>query len=69
MLNDDLDWPGVAQVCRIETEVSQGDQTTREVSHAITSVPRSQADAATLLSWHRGHWGIENRLHWVRCVT
>ena len=69
MLNGYLGWPGVAQVCRIEAEVSQGDEATHEVSYAITSVPRSQANAATLLSWHRGHWGIEDRLHWVRDVT
>ena len=69
MLNGYLDWPGVAQVCRIESEVKAGDVETYEVSYAITSVPRGQADAATLLSWHRGHWGIENRLHWVRDVT
>ena len=69
MLNDYLDWPGVAQVCRIETEVTRGDRATVEVSYAITSVPRRQGDAATLLGWHRGHWGIENRLHWVRDVT
>jgi hypothetical protein len=32
-------------------------------------VPRERADAATLLRWWRGHWGIENRSHWVRDVT
>lgn len=69
MLNSYLDWPGVAQVCRIESAVKKGGEWTCEVSYAITSVPRSQADAASLLAWHRGHWGIENRLHWVRDVT
>jgi predicted transposase YbfD/YdcC len=69
MLNDYLDWPGVAQVCRIQAEVKTGAEESYEVSYAITSVPREQADAATLLGWHRGHWGIENRLHWVRDVT
>ena len=69
MLNGYLDWPGVAQVCRIQAEVKARAEESYEVSSAITSVPRSQADAATLLSWHRGHWGIENRLHWVRDVT
>jgi len=39
------------------------------VAYAITSVPRSSADAATLLSWNRGHWGIENRSHYIRDVT
>jgi predicted transposase YbfD/YdcC len=27
------------------------------------------ADATTLLNWNRGHWGIENRSHYVRDVT
>ena len=40
-----------------------------EVSHAITSLTQIQADAARLLEINRGHWGIENRLHWVRDVT
>ena len=42
---------------------------TREVEYAITSAGPGWADAATLLEWWRGHWGIENRLHWVRDVT
>jgi len=42
---------------------------TVEVSYAITSVPPRQATAARLLRLLRGHWGIENRLHWVRDVT
>lgn len=24
---------------------------------------------ATLVAWVQGHWGIENKLHWVRDVT
>lgn len=39
------------------------------MAYLITSVPRPRAGAATLLSWHRGHWGIENRLHHVRDVA
>jgi hypothetical protein len=39
------------------------------VAYAITSVPKEQADAARLLGWWRGHWGIENRSHYVRDVT
>ncbi len=27
------------------------------------------ASPSRLLELHRGHWGIENRLHWVRDVT
>lgn len=70
LLNDYLDWPGVAQVCQVEREVRRpGREPSREVAYAITSVPRGRADAATLLSWWRGHWGIENRSHYVRDVT
>jgi hypothetical protein len=39
------------------------------VTYAITSLPPSRADAATLLALLRDHWGIENRLHHVRDVT
>ena len=49
--------------------MSHGVAESVEVSHAITSVPRDPANAATLLVWHRGHWGIEHRLHWVRDET
>jgi hypothetical protein len=69
MLNDYLDWPAVAQVGRRERTVVVGGEATVEVQYLITSVPRDRADAAALLGWLRGHWGIENRLHWVRDVT
>jgi hypothetical protein len=69
MLAGYLDWPGAAQVCRVRAEVKTGGGVTSEVSYAITSVPRERATAAALLDWHRGHWGIENRVHYVRDVT
>jgi predicted transposase YbfD/YdcC len=64
-----LDWPGLAQVCRIERWRRCGDTQVHEIAYAITSVPREQADAAQLLEWNRSHWGIENRSHYVRDVT
>ena len=69
MLVDYLDWPGAAQVIRVRADVKKGGEVTSEASYAITSVPRERAGAATLLGWHRGHWGIENRVHYVRDVT
>lgn len=69
MLNGYLDWPGVAQVGRLERTVTAGGAVTVEVQYLITSVPRERAGAAALLGWVRGHWGIENRLHYVRDVT
>jgi predicted transposase YbfD/YdcC len=64
-----LDWPGFAQAIRIErTRIVDGKRTT-EVSHAITSLKATSTNARELLALNRGHWGIENRLHWVRDVT
>ena len=40
-----------------------------ETVYAITSLTPAQASPAELAAWMRGHWGIENRLHWVRDVT
>ncbi len=41
----------------------------RERVYGITSLPRDQAGPADLLGLIRGHWGIENRSHYVRDVT
>jgi predicted transposase YbfD/YdcC len=38
-------------------------------AYAITSLSAAQASPARLADWIRGHWGIENGLHWVRDVT
>jgi hypothetical protein len=67
-------WPHLGQVCRVERErvcVRRGRVigTAVEVSYAVTSAPPARADAARLLRGLRGHWGIENRSHWVRDVT
>lgn len=40
-----------------------------EVVYGLTSLPPATAAPAALLAWSRGHWEIENRLHWVRDVT
>lgn len=59
-------WPGLQQVCRLERTTIRGQKTTVEIVYAITSLPSSRATAATILPHWVGHWGIENRLHWVR---
>jgi predicted transposase YbfD/YdcC len=40
-----------------------------ETVYAITDLDYGQIRADELASALRGHWGIENRLHWVRDVT
>jgi hypothetical protein len=65
----DLHWPGVQQVFRLERERTAGGQSTLEVAYGLTSLPRARADAQRLLELNRGHWRIENELHYVRDVT
>jgi predicted transposase YbfD/YdcC len=66
-----LNWPGVAQVFRLErsTVRKRTGQHRVEVVYGLTSVPRPLAGAKRLLAWVRGQWRIENRSHWVRDVT
>lgn len=59
-------WPGLEQVIRLERITKHKGHLTTEVQYAITSLSRPQADASDLLKLWRSHWGIENRLHWVR---
>jgi len=71
LLNDYLDWPGVAQVFQLErhrTNLCNGTCTTQTV-YGLTSLTRSQAPAAQLLSFTRNHWRIENSLFHRRDAT
>ena len=68
-LADFLDWPGLKQVLRLERTTLRNGQKTVEVQYAITSLSPDRANAARLLTYWVGHWGIENRLHWVRDVV
>jgi len=66
-----LDFPYNAQVARIERITLQvkTKKTRTEVVYLITSLSRDKADAKRLLALNRGHWEIENRVHWVRDVN
>src|SRR5262245_41583632 len=69
--SEDIDWPGVGQVMRRECErieLKTG-KLTREVSYGVTSLAPSRADAVALEALWRGHWTIENRVHYVRDVS
>jgi predicted transposase YbfD/YdcC len=67
-LDGSLDWPGVQQVGKIERTVRRHGQVRREVRYGITSLGPQIGPTRLLRLW-RGHWGIENRLHYVRDVT
>jgi predicted transposase YbfD/YdcC len=64
-----LDWPGAAQVARIQRTRQIGDKVSTEVAYIVTSLSAAEAGPGRLLELSRGHWAIENKLHWVRDVT
>jgi predicted transposase YbfD/YdcC len=62
-------WAGMKQAFEITRERTIKGETTVEVVHGITSLSEEEADAGRLMGITRGHWGIENGLHYVRDVT
>ena len=62
-----IGFAGAAQVAQLRRTVTRNGKKTVEVVYLITS--DRNADPATLAAWVRGHWHIENKLHWVRDVT
>jgi predicted transposase YbfD/YdcC len=63
------DWAGLRQGFELTRERTIQGVTTRETVYGITSLSAAQADAPRLLELTRGHWGIENGLHYKRDVT
>jgi predicted transposase YbfD/YdcC len=71
MLNEYVKWPDCEQVFRLEryfVRISDN-KVSQEVSYGVTSLTREEADADRLLGLVRGHWGIENGLHFRRDDT
>jgi hypothetical protein len=66
-----LDFPYAAQVFTIRREVTEmvAQKSRCETVQGLSSLPAERATPAGLLALSRGHWTIENRLHWVRDVT
>lgn len=66
-----MKFPFVRQVARLErtTRELKSGKSRQEVVYLITSLTPEQASPQRLLTLNRGHWEIENRLHWVRDVT
>jgi predicted transposase YbfD/YdcC len=70
-LQDYLNWPGVAQVFKLERHVVyvREGRVTDEVVYGITSLTAHEASAQRLLALVREHWEIENGLHYRRDET
>jgi predicted transposase YbfD/YdcC len=64
-------FPGLSQIFRLKRERQEKKTGKREVEIAcgITSLTEKQAGPRLLLALTRGHWKIENQLHYVRDVT
>jgi len=79
----DLGFPGAAQVLLIERyttrtvrKPTKGSRSYKKVQVrtavavlAVTSLSSREAAAEHLAGYVRGHWSIENKIHWVRDVT
>ncbi len=52
------------KVCHLD-----GSPRSQEVLYGITSLTPAAASPARLLALHRGHWAIENKVHYVRDRT
>jgi predicted transposase YbfD/YdcC len=64
-----IEFAGAAQVAQVRRTVTRAGKKTVEVVYLITSARVHDAPPMVLQGWVRGHWGIENRLHWCRDVT
>ena len=62
----ELRLPGAACLVRVRAEVERAGKAHHETRYYISSAVLDAARAAQAV---RGHWGIENRLHWVLDVT
>ncbi|GAC1397767.1 MAG: hypothetical protein NVS4B12_29160 [Ktedonobacteraceae bacterium] len=70
MLANYSTWPELAQVFKLESQRTDAlGRTKTETRYGVTSLPAQVANAKRLLELTRGHWGIENGLHYRRDVT
>ncbi|MBX0335442.1 ISAs1 family transposase [Pontibacter sp. HSC-14F20] len=60
-------WPGLAWYVRLVRRGRRKGQDYERSSYYICSLKK--AEAAQLAQVIRGHWGIENRVHWEKDVT
>jgi predicted transposase YbfD/YdcC len=65
-LTQDGAWPELGSVGMVERTRTTPENVTREVSYYLSSL---DGDVVTFAERVRGHWGIENRQHWVLDVA
>jgi predicted transposase YbfD/YdcC len=74
-------FPHVRQIARVTRDVTRvtrsrtgktrapGLKITHETVYIVTSLTAREAAPKHIAAYVRGHWGIENKVHWVRDVT
>ena len=65
-MNEGGQWKNLASIGMVEAQRSVNGKTSVETRFYISSLP---GDAKVLLAAIRGHWGIENSLHWVLDIS
>lgn len=62
-----VDFPGIAMILRVDFEVSvAGVTASRETRHLITSLGADEVSPQGLMGLIRGHWSVENGLHFIK---
>jgi predicted transposase YbfD/YdcC len=60
------EWAGLARLVKVERSGTRAGKPYEQVAYYISSL---SFDAGQFAQGIRGHWGIENRLHWVKDVV
>ena len=64
-----LEFPHALQVAQLRRTRTIKGKKSVEVVYIITSMASTEASPTQIATWVQGHWGIENKLHWVRNVV
>jgi len=56
-------WPGIGSVACVERVRDTGEESSTTRHYYISSL--KTPEAAEMLGWIRGHWSVENSLHWI----
>lgn len=59
-------WPTIKSIGKVESETIRGNKLSRQTRYYISSRQLHPKEFAKAV---RGHWGIENKLHWVLDVV
>src|SRR5207237_1115444 len=59
-------WPDLRSLGMVERERRSGSKGTLETRYYLASLPGAVAPFAHAV---RGHWGVENRLHWILALA